>query len=42
MDGQEQPALYEESRADGTEAGATMHGWTSDTSSLPAPAPRNG
>ena len=36
------PALNEESRADGPETGATMHGWTSDRSSSPAQAPRSG
>jgi hypothetical protein len=42
MDEQEQAALNEESRADGPEIGATMHGWTSDRSSSPAQAPRSG
>ena len=39
---QEQPPLDEESRADGHQTGATMHGWTSDRSSSPAQAPRSG
>ena len=37
-----QPGLSQESRAGGTETGATMHGWTSDRSSSPAQAPRSG
>ena len=41
MDEQEQSALNEESRADGPETGATMHGWTSDRSSSPAQAARS-
>lgn len=42
MDEQEQPGLNEESRADGTETGVTMHGWISDRSSSPTQAPRSG